>query len=220
MAGMVLDYVFAPLRVRAGGLKPTCRCNKESKYHPAGMSITAVTVYCSASSNLDPDFHGPALLVGREIARRGLTLVYGGGKVGLMGEIGRAARAAGGCTVGVITKTLMSFEQGDEQCDELIIVDSMRERKTIMAQRGDGFLVLPGGLGTYEEFFEILVGRHLGEHAKPIAVVNSHGYFNPLIAMVEHGIEHRFFRPAMRDLFFMHPEPAPAIEWICDSQRG
>lgn len=186
-----------------------------SAYDPALVSISAITVYCSASSHLDPDFHAPATIVGRELAKRGITLIYGGGKVGLMGEIARAARAGGGKTIGIITHTLMKLEQGDEACTQLITVETMRERKKLMSERGDGFLVLPGGFGTYEEFFEILVARHLGEHDKPIVIVNSHGYFNPLIAMVEHGIEHRFIKPAMRELFFMHPEPEPAIEWLC-----
>lgn len=174
--------------------------------------MPAITVYCSSSTVLDADFHGPAVEIGRELAQRGITLVYGGGSVGLMGEIARACREAGGCVVGVITQRLVAMERADHACDELIIVETMRERKRILAERGDAFLILPGGVGTYEEFFEILVGRHLGEHDKPIGVVNSRGYYNPLIAMIEHGIEHRFIQPSMREKFFIEPEAKTVIE--------
>ncbi len=177
--------------------------------------MPAITVYCSSSTFLDPDFHEPAIEVGRELARRGITLVYGGGSVGLMGEIARACRSGGGCVIGVITRTLVAMERADNACDELHIVDTMRERKKLLAEKGDAFLVLPGGVGTYEEFFEIVVGRHLGEHDKPIGVVNSRGYYNPLIAMIEHGIEHRFIPESMRDKFFIEPEPVAVIDRLC-----
>ncbi len=177
--------------------------------------MQAITVYCSSSTFIDPDFHQPAIDVGRELAQRKLTLVYGGGSVGLMGEIARACRNAGGRVVGVITRKLVAMEKADHQCDELIIVDTMRERKRLLAERGDAFLILPGGVGTYEEFFEILVGRHLEEHAKPIGVVNSRGYYNPLIAMIEHGIEHRFIPQAMREKFFIEPQPDIVIDRLC-----
>lgn len=173
--------------------------------------MNAITVYCAASNFLDPQFHEPAVEVGREIARRGLTLVYGGGRVGLMGVVAHSARGEGGRTVGVITETLMDKELGDERCDEMIVAPTMRERKRILTERGDGFVILPGGVGTYEEFFEILVGRQLREHAKPIGIVNSHGYYNPLIAMIEHGIEHRFIREAVHELFIIDPDPITVI---------
>jgi hypothetical protein len=177
--------------------------------------MNAITVYCSSSKHLDPDFHTPATIVGSELARRGIALVYGGGCVGLMGEIARAARDSGGKTIGIITKRLFDLEVGDQACDELVVVDTMRERKRLLEQRGNGFLILPGGIGTYEEFFEILVGRKLGEHDKPIGVVNSHGYFNPLIAMIEHGVEHRFIDQDVYELFYMDPEPVAVIDWLC-----
>ncbi|MCI0631218.1 MAG: TIGR00730 family Rossman fold protein [Phycisphaerales bacterium] len=176
--------------------------------------MKSITVYCSSSTNLNDEFHAPALTVGTELARRGVTLVYGGGCVGLMGEISRAARGNGGRVVGIITRRLFDDERADQACDELIVVDTMRERKQLLADRGDGFLVLPGGVGTYEEFFEILVGRQLGEHAKPIGVVNSHGYYNPLIAMIEHGIERRFISDAIKEQFYIHPEPLTVIDWL------
>jgi hypothetical protein len=172
----------------------------------------AITVYCSSSTWLDPQFHDEAALVGRELALRGIELVYGGGSVGLMGELARSARAAGGRVTGIITRALMDRELGWHGCDELVVVDTMRERKKLLTERGGGFIVLPGGVGTYEEFFEVLVGRKLGEHDKPIGIINAHGYYNPLIGMVQHGIEHRFIEPALLDLFTIDPDPLVVIE--------
>ena len=104
--------------------------------------------------------------------------------------------------VGVITRLLMELEQGDPDCDELIVVDTMRERKRLLVERGDGFLVLPGGIGTYEEFFETLVGRQLREHEKPIGIINTDDFYRPLLDLFEHGEETRFIRPGTRDLLF------------------
>ena len=180
--------------------------------------MNAITVYCASSEFLDPQFHDEAELIGTELARRNITLVYGGGSVGLMGVIACAVRTHGGKSIGIITRHLMDRELGDVNCDELIVVDTMRERKRQLAERGDGFLMLPGGIGTYEEFFEILVGRKLQEHAKPIGVVNAHGYFNPLIAMIEHGIEHNFIKPAINELFVIDPDPLVVLEHVINAE--
>jgi uncharacterized protein (TIGR00730 family) len=174
--------------------------------------MRSVTVYCASSTALEPHFANAARAVGTELARRGLTLVYGGGSIGLMGETARAAKAAGGRVVGIITRQLLDLEQGWTGCDEMIVVDSMRERKRLLEERGDGFLILPGGLGTYEEFFEILVGRYLQNHAKPIAVVNDHGYYDPMIAMIDHGINHKFIRPAVKDLIAFDADATRALD--------
>jgi uncharacterized protein (TIGR00730 family) len=109
------------------------------------------------------------------------------------------------------------MEQGWDQCDELVIVDTMRERKRLLAERGDAFIILPGGIGTYEEFFEILVGRQLGEHDKPIGIVNARGYFNPLVAMIEHAVEHRFVRDHVHELFVIDPDPAHVLASVVAS---
>lgn len=174
--------------------------------------MKALTVYCASSERLDPAFRDAARTLGAELARRSITLVYGGGRIGLMGEVARAAREHGGRVVGVITRKLIDLEQLDDECDEILIVDTMRERKQLLAERGDGFVVLPGGIGTYEEFFEVLVGRQLGDHLKPIGVVNVQMYFDPLIAMMEHGITHRFIRPALSGLFHVDPDPLRVVE--------
>ena len=170
-----------------------------------------VAVYCSSSSSLDPHFTRTAEIVGREIASRGRALVYGGGSTGLMGDVARACAAAGGEVVGVITNHLATLEVAFDGCTELVTVETMRERKRIMVERGDAFLVLPGGLGTYEELFETLVGRLLSEHDKPMGIVNDHGYFDPLLAMIEHGIEQKFIRPAIRRLLAIDRDPIKVL---------
>lgn len=162
--------------------------------------MRSVTVYCSSSGALEPHFMEGARDVGHALAERGLELVYGGGSIGLMGECARAAKERGGRVVGIITRKLMDLEQGWNGCDELVVVETMQQRRRMLMDRADGYVVLPGGLGTYEEFFEVLVARQLGDHRKPIAVVNHDRYYDPLVAMIEHGIEHRFVRPAIRDV--------------------
>jgi uncharacterized protein (TIGR00730 family) len=141
--------------------------------------MKALTVYCASSNDIDDSYRESARLVGEALVERGISLVFGGGRVGLMGEVARTVRAGGGRVVGVITSVLMDMEQGDEECDELIVVDTMRERKKLLVERSDGFIVLPGGIGTYEEFFETLVGRQLGEHNKPIGIVNTFDFYRP-----------------------------------------
>ena len=158
-----------------------------------------ITVYCSSSGALEPHFAEGARAVGSALAAAGLTMVYGGGSAGLMGECARAAKAGGGRVIGIITGKLDALEHGWRGCDELQIVESMPERRTRMMALADGYVVLPGGLGTYEEFFEVLVSRQLGDHGAPIVVVNHDGYYEPLIAMIEHGITHNFIRPAIRE---------------------
>lgn len=178
--------------------------------------MRAVTVYCASSTALEPHFAATARQVGAALAMRGLVLVYGGGSLGLMGEVARAAKAAGGRVEGVTTRQLVGLEQSWDGCDELIVVDSMRERKQLLEARGDAFLTLPGGLGTFEEFFEVLVGRFLFNHTKPIGVVNDSGYYDPLIALVEHGIEHRFIRPAVRELLVIDRDPERVLALLLD----
>ncbi|MGY8752620.1 MAG: LOG family protein [Phycisphaerales bacterium] len=176
--------------------------------------MKSVGVYCASSQNLAPCFHDAAKIIGKGLAHRNLTLVYGGGCIGLMGEVATVAAKHGSEVVGVITHKLVAHEQANEQCDELIVVDTMQERRTIMMQRSDAFIVLPGGIGTYEEFFEVLVGRQLGDHTKPVGIVNVDGYFDPLLALLEHGIKHNFMRPALLKLMFIHSCPDAVLEYI------
>jgi len=176
--------------------------------------MKSVGVYCASSQNLEPCFHDAARIIGKGLANRNITLIYGGGCIGLMGEVATIAAEHGGEVVGVITHKLVAHEQVNEKCDELIVVDTMQERRTLMMQRSDAFIVLPGGIGTYEEFFEVLVGRQLGDHTKPVGIVNVDGYFDPLLAMLEHGIERNFMRPALRQLMFIDPCPDAVLDYV------
>jgi hypothetical protein len=142
--------------------------------------MSAVCVYCSSSDTIDAAHIALATEVGTRLAAVGLDVVSGGGRVSMMGAVARAARAGGSHTVGVIPKHLMSREVADDDADELIVVDTMRERKRIMESRADAFLALPGGLGTLEELFEMWTSRTLGMHDKPVVVLDPDGFFDPL----------------------------------------
>ena len=173
-----------------------------------------VTVYCSSSTSLEPKFFNAATKLGEAMAKRGLELVYGGGGIGLMGEVARSLKKNGGRIHGIITKRLLALEQGYDGCDELMVVDTMSERKKLMAQHGEAFIALPGGLGTFEEFFEVLVQRQVGEHCKPIGLVNLGGYYDPLINLIDHGIEHRFIKPAVHGLLQVHEDPELLLDGV------
>jgi uncharacterized protein (TIGR00730 family) len=129
-----------------------------------------------------------------------------------MDDLARGARDAGGKVIGIVPRLFVEKGLSDGQCDELVVVDDLRQRKTLMETRGDAFIALPGGLGTLEELFEILVGRYLGTHAKPIVLVNIAGFYDPLWAMLERGIEQGFIKPAVRRLCRLANTPAEAIE--------
>jgi uncharacterized protein (TIGR00730 family) len=144
----------------------------------------AVCVYCSASVT-DPAQLRLAAQVGTEIARRGWQLVSGGGHVSMMGAVATAARAGGAHTVGVIPKGLVHREVADVDADELVVTDTMRERKQVMEARADAFLTLPGGIGTLEEFFEAWTGGYLGLHDKPLVVLDPHGHYRGLFAWLD-----------------------------------
>ena len=139
------------------------------------------------------------------MAERGITLVFGGGRVGLMGIIADAVLAAGGRVVGIIPNHIEEREVGHPGVSELQVVDSMHERKHRMFQMADGFVVLPGGLGTLDETFEIITWRQLGLHDKPIVIVDNEGYWRPLAALIAHLVDNGFARPEVFDLFTVVP---------------
>lgn len=140
----------------------------------------SVCVYC-ASGPVPQHYLDLAAEVGRKIAKRGWTLVSGGGKVSMMGEIARAVRADGGRTIGVIPRALVDREVGDTDSDELLVVDTMRERKGLMDAHANAFLTLPGGIGTCEELFEVWTARYLGMHSKPVVLLDPDGHFQGLL---------------------------------------
>lgn len=177
-------------------------------------AIRAVTVYCSSSDAVDPVYFDAARAVGRGVAGSGWTLVYGGNFVGLMGAVAQAARDAGGRVVGVTPRLLHDRGLTDTACDELVVTEGMRERKALLERRADAFVVLPGGTGTFEELFEVYVGRQLGYHAKPVVVVDVDGYYRPLLAMLDHGVEQRFIKRDVRDLLHVAGSAEEAVEYL------
>lgn len=151
-----------------------------------------ICVYCGSRDGSDPDFARAAEETGAGIARLGLGLVYGAGDVGLMGRVASAALREGGSVLGVIPKHLMAREVGKRDVSELIVVDSMHERKMIMFERADAFVALPGGPGTLDELIELLTWRQLGLHERPVHILNLKGYWNPLLALFRATVDNGF----------------------------
>jgi uncharacterized protein (TIGR00730 family) len=162
--------------------------------------MAAICVFCSSSGRIEPAHLDTARQVGEEIARRGHSLVSGGGRVSCMGAVARAARAGGARTVGVIPEVLVGMEVADDESDELVVTHDMRSRKGEMDRRSDAFLCLPGGLGTLEELLEIWVSRTLGVHAKPIVVLDRTDVFAPLRGQVDALVDAGFVRAEGRDV--------------------
>ena len=148
----------------------------------------SMCVYCGSRPGENPLFAGAARAVGQWIGERGGQLVYGGGRSGLMSTVAEAARVAGARVVGVIPQMLVDQEHANHGCDELHIVQTMHERKALMAERSDAFLALPGGIGTFEELFEVWTWRQLGYHDKPIGVLNVAGYYDTLLEFLRSSV--------------------------------
>ena len=152
----------------------------------------SICVYCGSRPGVDERFAHTAAEVGHWIGARGGQLVYGGGRSGLMGVVADATLAAGGRVVGVIPRTLVEREHAHRGCTELHVVETMHERKRIMAERADAFLALPGGIGTFEEFFETWTWRQLGYHNKPLGLLNQHGYYEAMLRFIDHCVASGF----------------------------
>lgn len=148
--------------------------------------IESVCVYCGSSPGLDPIFVAQARAFGAELARNGIRLIYGGGGLGLMGEVASAAAAAGGAVTGIIPEFLVTREGKFGHASEMILTADMHERKRLMFERADAFVALPGGVGTLEELVEQLTWAQLGQHRKPILVANIAGFWDPLLSLLEH----------------------------------
>ena len=169
-------------------------------------------VFCGSSVGARPGYAASARGVARALVGRGIGLVYGGGGIGLMGALADAVLAAGGEVTGVIPRALATREIAHQGLTELRIVPSMHERKAVMAELADGFLALPGGLGTLEELFEILTWAQLGMHRKPIGVLNVEGYFDPVLALVARAVEEGFVRPEHGALLCAAAEPEALLD--------
>ena len=164
-------------------------------------TIKSICVYCGASLGKSPDYLDLAQELGRELARQGVRLVYGGGRVGLMGAVADAALAEGGEVIGVIPEHLQAAEVGHTGLTELKVVESMHVRKRLMFDLADAFVVLPGGFGTLDETFEIVTWRQLGLHDKPIVLIDRNGYWDPFMDLIDHLIASGFAKPAARQNF-------------------
>jgi uncharacterized protein (TIGR00730 family) len=166
-----------------------------------------VCVFCGSQQGFRPDYAEAARRVGMALARNGIGLVYGGGQVGLMGILAGAVLAEGGRAVGVIPEPLALREIAHDGLAELHVVPGMHERKALMARLSSGFLTLPGGVGTFEEFFEILSWAVLGLHAKPIGLLNVAHYFDPLMDLLDHATAEGLIRPEHLDLLLVSDDP-------------
>jgi hypothetical protein len=175
------------------------------------MEINKVCVYCGSSPGRNPDFIQSARAMGAELANRNITLVYGGGRSGLMGEVARAALDNGGQVIGVIPKALEVQELAFREVTELHVVNSMHERKALMAELSDGFVALPGGYGTLEELFEVLTWVQLGFHTKPCGVLNIDHYYDHLLEFLDNSVSEQFIHQPHRDLIMQAFEPADLI---------
>jgi uncharacterized protein (TIGR00730 family) len=182
--------------------------------------MAAICVYCASSEAIDPSYLQLATEVGRRIAEGGHSLVSGGGRVSMMGAVAAAARAGGAHTVGVIPRHLVPFEVADDEADELLVVETMRERKRLMDERADLFLALPGGLGTLEELFEVWTSASLGMHDKPVVVLDPDGFYDPLWAYLDTLCAAGFVRRAAVDVLVRVRTADEAFAVVADLARS
>jgi len=182
------------------------------------MEINCICVYCGSSPGRQPEYVQAAQALGAEIGRRGIRLVYGGARVGLMGEVARAALAAGGKVIGIMPQALVDQEIACVSDIELRVVKDMHERKAAMADLSDGFIAMPGGFGTFEEFFEVLTWQQLGIHSKPCGLLNIQGYYDGLLSFINHAVEEMFIHHMNKDLILASKDPAQLIEQFLQFQ--
>ena len=171
-----------------------------------------ITVFCGSNSGFRTDYREAALDLARLFIEQNIRLVYGGGNVGLMGIIADEVMRLGGEVVGIIPDSLEKKEVGKRDVTELRVVSSMHERKAQMAELADGFIAMPGGIGTFEEFFEILTWAQLGFHDKPCAILNIAGYYDGLLALCDNAVAEGFLRPAHRQLILEDSNPEFLLE--------
>src|SRR5580700_7342090 len=189
-----------------------------------------ICVFCGSSPGARPCYAAAATSLARHLAAQGIGIVYGGGKVGLMGALADAALAAGGDIIGVIPQSLVEKELAHPGLSDLRVVGSMHQRKALMAELADAFIALPGGYGTFEEFCEVLTWTQLGLHRKPCGLLNVAGYYDSLLALFDHAVREGFVRPVHREMVVAASDPAaladellqfkiPLVDkWIARSQ--
>ena len=183
------------------------------------MSTLSICVYCGSRLG-EAGLHADAArVIGTEIGRRGWQLVYGGGRAGLMGVVADAALAAGAAVVGVIPQSLMARELGHTGLTELHVVETMHERKMMMAERSDAFLALPGGIGTFEELFEVWSWRQLGYHDKPLGLLNVAGYYDALLTFLQQSRDQGFMSQMQLNLLQVEADPLAMLQGLGELSR-
>ena len=175
------------------------------------MAPLSVCVFCGSRAGADPAYAADATRLGTGIAARGWRLVYGAGDVGLMGAVARAAQGGGGDTFGVIPKHLVEWEVGKVDLTRYVVTETMHERKKVMFMNCNAVVVLPGGAGSLDEMFEVLTWRQLGLHEKPVVLVNTHGYWDPLIALINHVVDQGFADASILDYFTVAADADAAL---------
>lgn len=176
-----------------------------------------ICLYGASSNAIAKSYINPTEELGAKIAERGHTLIYGGGAAGLMGAAARGAYSRGGEIIGVVPSFLNVDGILFDNCTELIFTETMRERKALMEQKSDAFIMTPGGVGTFDEFFEILTLKQLGRHSKPIAVFNINGYFDSLIAQLENAVHKQFMNPEIFELFISTDRADRLLDYLENS---
>lgn len=177
----------------------------------------SLCVYCGSKTGHPPEFAQIAIQVGTWIGQHGGQLVYGGGRNGLMGLLAESTLAAGGTVVGIIPSALVEREWAHHGCTELHVVDTMHDRKRLMAEKADAFLALPGGIGTFEELFEVWTWRQLGYHDKPVGVLNSLGYYDGLMAFIDQVVNQGFMTDWQKQLVTVGSEAEPLLAELVES---
>jgi len=172
----------------------------------------AITVFCSSSDRIDRRYFDATEALGAALGARGDTLVYGGGRIGLMGALARSVHAHGGRVVGVIPESMKTVELAYTEADELIVTDTMRQRKQVMEDRADGFVCLPGGFGTLEELLEAITHYRLKFHAKPVVLLNTAGFYDHLLSLFERLYADGFARRKDYEIFHLATDPAGALD--------
>lgn len=198
--------------------------------------MNRICVFCGSNAGHNPIYRSEAEKLGRLLAERKIELVYGGGNIGLMGAVADACLEAGGTVIGVIPEALMGKEVAGRAVDHrsltrMEVVDSMHTRKARMAELSDGFIALPGGFGTFEEFCEILTWGQLGFHVKPMGLLNTNGFYNPLLALLDHAVSEGFLRQQNRDMALTETDierlidvmtayqPEPVSKWLKEERQ-
>jgi uncharacterized protein (TIGR00730 family) len=175
-------------------------------------TLERICVFCGSSAGEGSRYLAAATDLGSVLARRGIGLVYGGSRIGLMGRLAESVLEAGGEVIGVIPRPLVDRELAHSELHELVVTESMHERKTEMAARSDGFIAAPGGLGTLEEFFEVLTWAQLGFHRKPCGVLDVDGYYGPLHGLLEHAVREGFLHEAHRRMVLFETDPGALLD--------